>query len=34
VKEGYPAGGAQVCFRLGYDPQTLELGGLALVNHR
>jgi endo-1,4-beta-xylanase len=31
--ERYAAGEAQVLFRLGYAPQTVEIGGLSLVNH-
>jgi endo-1,4-beta-xylanase len=28
----FPAGSAHVCFRLGYDSQTIELGGIELIN--
>ena len=31
-QESYPAGGAQLLFRLGYKPQTIEIGGVALTN--
>ena len=31
--ESYPAGGAQLIFRLGYRPQTVELGGFSFVNY-
>jgi len=29
----FPAGEARVCFRVGYDPQTIEIGGLQIVNY-
>jgi len=32
VKGSYPAGGAQMLFRAGYGEQTIELGGIYLVN--
>jgi len=31
--ESYAAGGAHVCFRVGYDPQAIELAGFRLVNY-
>ncbi len=31
--ERYAAGEAQVLFRLGYQPQTLEIGGLSVLNY-
>jgi endo-1,4-beta-xylanase len=31
--ESYSAGGAHFIFRLGYAPQTIELGGFSLVNY-
>ena len=30
---GYAAGGAQISFRLGYRPQTIQLGGIRLVRY-
>ena len=33
VAEDYPAGGAQMIFRLGYDPEILELGGVTIDNY-
>jgi GH35 family endo-1,4-beta-xylanase len=29
----FPSGEARVCFRVGYDDQTIELGGLLIVNY-
>jgi GH35 family endo-1,4-beta-xylanase len=33
LKQDFKAGEAQICFRLGYERQTLELGGLELINY-
>lgn len=33
IAADYPAGGAQMLFRLGYKPQTFELGGVEVVNY-
>jgi hypothetical protein len=33
VAEDYPAGGAQIIFRLGYDPEILEFGGVVVDNY-
>ncbi|HXI18191.1 MAG TPA: endo-1,4-beta-xylanase, partial [Chloroflexota bacterium] len=30
---GYTAGGAQIILRLGYAPQTIEIGGVSVVNY-
>ena len=31
--EDYPAGGAAILFRLGYDAQTIEMGGIQLLHY-
>lgn len=34
VSRAFPAGEARVCFDVGYDEQTIELGGISLANFR
>ena len=31
--EAYPPGGAQMIFRLGYEPETIEIGGVAVDSY-
>jgi hypothetical protein len=33
AEEAYAPGGAQMIFRLGYEPQTIEVGGVSVVNY-
>ena len=32
--DNFPAGGAQMIFRLGYEPETIEIGGVSVENFK
>lgn len=33
AERDFPAGQTQICFRAGFDRQTIEIGGIELINH-